>query len=1567
MSLNKRLIASGPAPFVASENFTTVTWEGDEQDDREITVGFKPDFVWFKTRNQSNDHNLSDSTRGAAKQIRPNRDIAEVSASDQIKSFTSTGFTVGTSGDSNRAGNTYVAWCWKVGGGTTSSNTDGSGITSTVQSNADTGISIVKWTGTANASHTVGHGLGTTPDVIMLKDYSNTRNWMVHVSAAPTVNQPFGGNLDLNTTFNTNAGTNGGFGTPTSSVITFTNGSGSVNNMNASSANIIAYCFSAVSGFSHFGSYPGNGSNDGPFIETGFEPAFLMIKRTDSTGSWFIYDSHRNTSDPRTKYVQANTSNVEASDLIGVDFLSNGFKLLDDYSHLNADGGEYVYMAFAADPDTTTPTLTNSFNAIRYRGNGSTLPVSGLGFKPDFIWAKARTATNSHSMFDNLRGINKELNANSDDAQGSLDDGVLSFDSDGWTMGDRANLNQNDHDFIGWAWKAGDQQTIFGGPARAIYKFEDNTNDVTGNHNAVGSSLTGYTSSGKFNKAAQFNGSDTYINLPNGSFRYPELTVSVWVKPAGSGHRSIIENYDYQSSASKGFILRIDNSTDKARFVIYNGDCDNPYPDDTSCSNVTAAVSSSAIPTNAYTHIAVTMKLGELKMYINGELDVSTETQGIGYHASASTNIGRTVHAFSTGGEAFYNGEIDQLRVYSGCASDIDITALYAETTSDNDDLTLGEPASVLISANAAAGFSIVKYKGDGIAGLQVPHGLSVAPDMMLIKSLDTALYWAVYHKYNTGGSGNGHTERLKMNVSHSTATTSIYWNSTAPTATYFTVGTDTDTNTAGEEYIAYCFHDVSSYQKFGSYTGNGSSTGPSITTGFKPDFIFIKRADATEDYKIIDALRSFDNTIEPNENIAEESANNSNFTLTSTGFQIGDTHGDFNANNGKYVYWAIAQNVPANTTLADSFGIVEYRGLGNPRKIQGFSFRPDFVWIKNRDTDFSHSMFDTVRGAGEYVRPNTTAAEQSDSTTIQSFNSDGFSVGNAGGGIGNSGDDYIVWGWKAGNSWESNVDGSIQTLVNANTASGFSIIKYNMNLTSGTFTLGHGLSSAPQLIFFFALEQSGSTSNIVYPNIKEKEMVLDNTGAASDSNPNYWNDTAPTSTLITMGSAWTQYHSYYGGETIAYAFHSVSGFCDIDTYSGNGSTQSITGVGFRPDFVIIKETSAAESWRMFDSWRGATKRLFPNTDGVESTASDSLTSFDSDGFSLGSSAGVNESGQTYLYMAYRMNTTLNTTLANSFKNMHYTGTGAELAVTGAGFKPDLVWITNRDGTTWNNIFDSVRGSNAYLATNANSAVEHTANTMDSFDSDGFTIDSSNGFGNNNTNFAAWAWKAGNGHVSNFEGTIPSIVNANTANGFSIVKWEGTGAQGTIGHGLNSAPEIIISKRIDSTNNWNVYHKDLGLSHTSYPNWLYLNLTSSEQNSGSNANHAYYQVPSSTLIYQHTGSSESTNVDGGDYISYCWHSVSGYSKIDEYTGSGTGANQLINTGFQPDWVMFKDYSAGGSWFIVDSSRGGAKSMKANDYATEGTTNFVTFESNGFRVTGDANATSDWVYMAFKMN
>lgn len=216
-------------------------------------------------------------------------------------------------------------------------------------------------------------------------------------------------------------------------------------------------------------------------------------------------------------------------------------------------------------------------------------------------------------------------------------------------------------------------------------------------------------------------------------------------------------------------------------------------------------------------------------------------------------------------------------------------------TTSSNTD---GSTTST-VQAYPEAGFSIVKYTGTG-ANASVGHGLGTDPKFIMIKKTSGASDWV--------GGALDWTKYLEPNGSPGFRTSNV-WQDTAPTSSVFTLTTGGDSNGNGSEYIAYCFADADNVSKIGSYTGNGSTTGPIVTVGFQADWILIKRTDATEDWKIIDSVRGFANSLEMNESIAEETGNNSNFTITSTGFQIGDTNGDYNANGGNYLFMALKTN----------------------------------------------------------------------------------------------------------------------------------------------------------------------------------------------------------------------------------------------------------------------------------------------------------------------------------------------------------------------------------------------------------------------------------------------------------------------------------------------------------------------------------------------------------------------------------------------------------------------------------------------------------------------------------
>jgi len=328
---------------VPSDYFNTSLWTGNDTQ-RSITVGWQPDLVWTKYRSSTGAHTLMDSVRGASARLFSNLTDAEATTNGLI-SFDSDGFTMGdnaTSHNMNASGVSVVGWSWLAGNGT-SSNTDGS-ITSTVSVNQKAGFSIVSYTGNATAGATVGHGLNVAPSVLIVKNRDSVYNWPVYHGANGT---SAGQNvLFLNaTTANTVSSGPWNNTAPSSSV--FTLGSGAVSNN--SGDDYIAYCFAEVEGYSKFGSYTGNGSNDGPFIYCGFRPSLFLTKRTDSTSDWQLLDTSRDTYNAADAYLKPNTSGAEATGGPH-DFVSNGFKIRNTGGSQNASGGTYIFMAFAENP-----------------------------------------------------------------------------------------------------------------------------------------------------------------------------------------------------------------------------------------------------------------------------------------------------------------------------------------------------------------------------------------------------------------------------------------------------------------------------------------------------------------------------------------------------------------------------------------------------------------------------------------------------------------------------------------------------------------------------------------------------------------------------------------------------------------------------------------------------------------------------------------------------------------------------------------------------------------------------------------------------------------------------------------------------------------------------------------------------------------------------------------------------------------------------------------------------------------------------------------------------------------
>ena len=352
-------IDDSSAYFQAETYSGPASWQGSANINFSGNSDLKPDFLWIKRRNAGYGHNLFDSNRGLGSSnpglLESQSNAVENTNQNWISGVLSNGFTIGVNEHnlSNSAG-TYVAWAWKMNGGTTSSNSDG-GYTTTVQVDQDAGQSIVTYSGTGGNSPTattIGHGLGAVPKAIIIRARNRSEDWHWFHHSAGTGG--WRGNHDE--AHNDNAVL--GDTLPTSSVYKL----GTDLRMNGG-YNYVAYCFAEVQGYSKFGAYYGNGQHVGPFIHTGFKPGLIIVKQEASTEPWVMFDYARNPFNiTNNKLVPSNvaaenqlgTTDDGSGDYNFIDVCSNGFKCRHNSAAVNGNGARILYAAWAQNPFVTS-------------------------------------------------------------------------------------------------------------------------------------------------------------------------------------------------------------------------------------------------------------------------------------------------------------------------------------------------------------------------------------------------------------------------------------------------------------------------------------------------------------------------------------------------------------------------------------------------------------------------------------------------------------------------------------------------------------------------------------------------------------------------------------------------------------------------------------------------------------------------------------------------------------------------------------------------------------------------------------------------------------------------------------------------------------------------------------------------------------------------------------------------------------------------------------------------------------------------------------------------------------
>ena len=523
--------------------------------------------------------------------------------------------------------------------------------------------------------------------------------------------------------------------------------------------------------------------------------------------------------------------------------------------------------------------------------------------------------------------------------------------------------------------------------------------------------------------------------------------------------------------------------------------------------------------------------------------------------------------------------------------------------------------------------FDVVTWSGNSTSGRAIPHNLGTTPGMIIVKWYDGSQNWAVWHKDLTAGTF------LLLNGTNSVVTNSNVFTTTSPTDSVFYVGADYATNGTSANYVAYLFaHDPLGPSEdgsdgliaCGSYTGNGSADGPEIDLGWEPQWVLLKNASAGSNWLMYDVMRGLtvgtsnagpDQLLQPHTSNAEYT--DFHLSPNATGFKVRDTGGDTNTSGQTFIYIAIRRGpMRAPTSGTEVYNTILRTGTSATASVTGVGFSPDLIISGARNANRTHGFFTRLHGAGKYQISTAETGEYSNTTTLTSFDMDGYSVGSDTGATAiNTSDNLVSWNFKR----TTNV---YDTVVYTGTGS--------------ATTVSHNLGIAPELMIIKGRSTSFDRRWIVYTGTANKYMRL-NTTDSLYTDGTVFNNTSPSATSFTVG---TSGNTNASGETyIAHLFGTLSGISKVGSYTGNGTSQTIDcGFTSGARFVLIKKSSGTGDWWVFDTARGIVSGNDPalnlNTTSGEDSNYDMIDP-DGSGFIV-TTAGydMNASGDTYIFLA---------------------------------------------------------------------------------------------------------------------------------------------------------------------------------------------------------------------------------------------------------------------------------------------------------------------------------------------
>ena len=919
----------------AVEGFNAVTWKSTASAQYIGGVGFQPDLVWVKSRSDVSPnegyHHLVDSVRGdgsVAGVLSTNTTEAEYWAglNYSVTSFENDGFTAGRY--DGLSGSSMVAWCWDAGTGSPVSNTDGT-ITSTVKANTAQGFSIVSWTGTASAADTVGHGLNQAPEIAIYKQRNAVGDWSVLTTVIDGSNDY----LSLNQTAAKGDTAIGGVSATT------------INNWYATSSSMIAYCFHSVSGYSDIGTYTGTNAT-GNVVTTGFKPAFVMVKRTNSTGNWVVFDSTRGTNSSTSDTLWANLANAEIASGGGLLFTDTGFSVDIIASDVNASGSTYLYMAFAdtrdagffldqsgnnndwtpnvlTESDVMLDSPTNNFatwNVLDYNGG---LIASEGNLRMTNTTQAQKAIRGTHAMtsgkwyFEVCMG---QVNIYDQLWFGVLDSNVkvpsYGAESTPPFYGFQINWNNPSTSTVsniiingasgGSTWNSA---TVNGDVLSIAYDADsgklwvgfkgvwlNNNGSASGGDPAIGTSPTMTFSLDSVSPYLSHYdyGSNTVYSTANFG---QDSSFSGVKTPQGYTDANGIGDFFYQPP--EGYLALCTSNLPEVAISPANEESPSDYFAPIIYTGDGTTDGSHAISVGFQPDLTWIKRRSPAADHVWYD---SVRTLGVALSSSSTSAepVGQNgmLHSFDADGFSVKVVSGDNSTNGAAGYASWNWKAGGAAVVNNEGDVTAS------VSANPTAGFSIISYTSGGNQSHYVGHGLNETPEFTIYMNRDLST-----DKYVNTNVIDGSQDYLVL------TTTASAGNSTASIAN--STGISTLGWPSGQKAIAYAFHSVDGFSKVGKYIGNGSADGTFVYCGFKPSFVIMKRTDAGGNWILIDSARDTYNVADA-QLVVQLSIAEATYTyldFLSNGFKLRYNWSDTNANGGTYVYIAFAENPFKYTT----------------------------------------------------------------------------------------------------------------------------------------------------------------------------------------------------------------------------------------------------------------------------------------------------------------------------------------------------------------------------------------------------------------------------------------------------------------------------------------------------------------------------------------------------------------------------------------------------------------------------------------------------------------------------